>query len=75
MQQKSRPRRTESCFEIRSSDIPSIGPETTENTKYTERNPDVALLFEEESYSILGACFEVYKEKGVGSWNPSIRSA
>jgi GxxExxY protein len=24
------------------------------------------LLFEEESYAILGACFEVYKDKGCG---------
>jgi hypothetical protein len=24
------------------------------------------LLFEEESYRILGACFDVYKEKGCG---------
>jgi GxxExxY protein len=26
----------------------------------------MALLFEEESYAILGACFEVYKDKGCG---------
>ena len=26
----------------------------------------MALLYEEESYKILGACFEVYKEKGPG---------
>jgi GxxExxY protein len=26
----------------------------------------MALLFEEETYTILGACFEVYKEKGCG---------
>ncbi|MGJ8634943.1 MAG: GxxExxY protein [Luteolibacter sp.] len=26
----------------------------------------MALLLEEETYSILGACFEVYKEKGCG---------
>jgi GxxExxY protein len=26
----------------------------------------MTLLFEEESYRILGACFEVYKEKGCG---------
>ena len=25
-----------------------------------------ALIHEEESYKILGACFEVYKEKGHG---------
>lgn len=26
----------------------------------------MALLFEEETYKILGACFEVYKDKGCG---------
>jgi GxxExxY protein len=26
----------------------------------------MTLLFEEESYKILGACFEVYKDKGCG---------
>jgi GxxExxY protein len=26
----------------------------------------VALLYEQETYRILGACFEVYKEKGCG---------
>lgn len=26
----------------------------------------MSLLFEEETYKILGACFEVYKEKGCG---------
>jgi GxxExxY protein len=26
----------------------------------------MALLYEEETYRILGACFEVYKEKGCG---------
>jgi GxxExxY protein len=26
----------------------------------------VALVFEEETYKILGACFEVYKDKGCG---------
>jgi GxxExxY protein len=30
----------------------------------------MALLFEEESYQILGACFEVYKEKGSGFLEP-----
>ena len=30
----------------------------------------MALLFEEESYRILGACFEVYKEKGCGFLEP-----
>jgi GxxExxY protein len=26
----------------------------------------MALLFEEETYQVLGACFEVYKDKGCG---------
>lgn len=26
----------------------------------------MAIIFEEESYRIMGACFEVYKEKGCG---------
>ena len=30
----------------------------------------MALLFEEESYRILGACFEVYKDKGCGFLEP-----
>jgi len=30
----------------------------------------VALLFEEESCRILGACFEVYKERGCGFLGP-----
>src|SRR5437868_1514277 len=32
----------------------------------TERRINVALLYEQETYRILGACFEVYKEKGCG---------
>ena len=30
----------------------------------------MALLYEEESYQVLGACFEVYKEKGSGFLEP-----
>ena len=30
----------------------------------------MALLYEEESYRVLGACFEVYKEKGSGFLEP-----
>jgi GxxExxY protein len=30
----------------------------------------MALLYEEESYKILGACFEVYKENGSGFLEP-----
>jgi GxxExxY protein len=31
-----------------------------------ERQADGNLLFKEESYRIVGACFEVYREKGCG---------
>jgi GxxExxY protein len=31
---------------------------------------DKALLFKEESYKIVGACFEVYHEKGCGFLEP-----
>lgn len=27
----------------------------------------MSLLYEKESYAIIGACFEVYKQKGCGS--------
>jgi len=30
----------------------------------------MALLYEQESYAILGACFEVYKQKGCGFLEP-----
>lgn len=36
----------------------------TEHTEYTEIMSQ--LIHEEETYAILGACFEVYKEKGCG---------
>ena len=26
------------------------------------------IIYKEESYSIIGACFEVYKEMGCSSW-------
>ncbi len=47
---------------------------TTEYTEGTEKRQKektrkghaVSLLFEEESHAILGACFEVYKDKGCG---------
>jgi hypothetical protein len=29
-------------------------------------NRTVKVVYREESYSIMGACFEVYKEKGCG---------
>src|SRR5438034_8589077 len=37
------------------------------NTQKTRKEPwRMELLFKEESYRIMGACFEVYKEKGPG---------
>ena len=53
---------------------------TTEDTKHTEdgaqgkpqdalstlKKATALLVFEQESYRILGACFEVYKDKGCG---------
>ena len=40
---------------------------TTEYSEYTETKESImGLLYERESYQILGACFEVYKEKGAG---------
>jgi GxxExxY protein len=30
----------------------------------------MALLYEQESYAVLGACFEVYKQKGSGFLEP-----
>jgi hypothetical protein len=30
------------------------------------------LVYKNECYEIMGACFEVYKEKGCGFWKPSI---
>lgn len=30
----------------------------------------MALLFEQESFAVLGACFEVYKQKGCGFLEP-----
>ncbi len=32
------------------------------------------LLFKAESYKIIGACFEVYREKGCGFLEPRLRA-
>lgn len=37
---------------------------TTKNAEDAKRDPGI--LFKEESYRIMGACFEVYKEMGCG---------
>lgn len=34
-------------------------------------NPESHILFKEESYKIMGACFEVYKEMGNGFTEPT----
>jgi len=39
--------------------------ETTKYTEYTKGTMN-ELLYREESYRVVGACFEVYKEKGCG---------
>jgi PD-(D/E)XK nuclease superfamily len=33
------------------------------------------IIYKKESYAIIGACFEVYNEKGCGFLEPSIKSA
>ena len=35
-------------------------------TKHTKKEKCMELLFKEENYKIMGACFEVYKEMGCG---------
>jgi len=34
-----------------------------------------AIIYKKDSYAIIGACFEVYNEKGGGFFDPSIRNA
>ena len=43
---------------------------TTKDTKYTKGENTMSVVFKEESYRIMGACFEVYKEKGAGFGEP-----
>jgi GxxExxY protein len=39
----------------------------TEHTEYTEKGTNMAdLIHKDETYKILGACFEVYREMGCG---------
>ncbi len=35
-----------------------------------DENKPMSLLYKEESYSIMGACFEVYRERGCGMSEP-----
>jgi GxxExxY protein len=46
------------------------GLSTTEHTKHTKGGHEMELLYKDESYAIIGACFEVYKEKGNGFVEP-----
>ena len=39
---------------------------TTKHTKRREREEMAEILYPDESYQIMGACFEVYKEMGPG---------
>lgn len=39
---------------------------TTECTEYTEEDENMGLIYEEESYAIRGAIYEVYKTLGTG---------
>ena len=41
-----------------------MGEETTKYAKHAKMGTQI--VFKEESYKIIGACFEVYKEKGNG---------
>jgi GxxExxY protein len=43
-----------------------LEPRNTRNTRKEERDGESVILYKEESYRIMGACFEVYKEKGCG---------
>ena len=33
------------------------------------------IVYKEEAYAVIGACFEVYNDKGRASWRRSIRNA
>jgi len=41
----------------------------------TRKEETTELIYKDESYAIMGACFEVYKNKGCGFHNPFITSA
>jgi GxxExxY protein len=43
-----------------------LEPRNTLNTRKEEKEGNSVILFKSESYQIMGACFEVYKEKGCG---------
>lgn len=39
---------------------------TTKHTKYTKGTMTDKIIYADESYRIMGACFEVYRDKGCG---------
>jgi GxxExxY protein len=41
-----------------------------ETHERTRKDPEARLLYKEECYAIVGACFTVYKEKGCGFTEP-----
>ena len=43
---------------------------TTKHTKHTKGKQEMEIVYKEESYKIMGACFEVYKEMGCGFVEP-----
>jgi hypothetical protein len=43
---------------------------TTKYTKHTKKMQQNEILFKEESYRVMGACFEVCKEMGCGFLEP-----
>ncbi|MEE9165414.1 MAG: GxxExxY protein [Nitrospinota bacterium] len=40
------------------------------HTKNTEKKKEVNIIYPDESYTIIGACFNVYKDKGNGFLEP-----
>src|SRR5919201_1195968 len=41
-----------------------------ETREMTRKNSELELLYKDECYAIIGACFEVYKDKGCGFHEP-----
>ena len=41
-----------------------------ETREMTPKAADAELIFKQECYAIVGACFEVYKDKGCGFYEP-----
>jgi GxxExxY protein len=43
---------------------------TTKHTKHTKGEEAMEIIYSEESYRVMGACFEVYRELGCGFLEP-----